>query len=814
MRRILLYIFFASLFGIHASGQTQKAWEAAAEKAFEFKDYYSALVYWQNALEFDEDRTDLKYKCAEAARQFNSYKVAALYYGEVIKKEKNGKYPEATFWLAEMNMHLGRYDEAKKNYDMYLSENESDSADLTSRAKLQTKALEFAKTESKIEFEDVELTHLGGQINTPYSEFGPYLKGDSLYYSSLRFENKKDTYKPARPISKVLVSKAEGAGIPLGNGFNMENIHTAHSAFNADGSKVYYTICNYLNGKDIRCDIYVRTVLSDSTYGEAVRLPDGINQAEYTTTQPAVAIDKSTGKEMLYFVSDRPGGKGNLDIWYAEIRGDGSFGEAVNFAEVNTPEFDITPFYHNATGVFYFASNGRVGLGGYDIYRTEYRSDGWMEPENMSVPVNSSYNDLYYMIIEDNNTAYFASNRQGGMLLDQQQEACCNDIYKAEYLDIELNLLALTFDKLTREALAGATVTLLDLSDPLNPRGITNLEGNEFKFALDRAKDYVVVASKDGFFPDTVNFSTKRIRKSQTIKKELYLRTTRLDLEVFTFDKRNNLALNGSTIKIIDRSNPADELIVQMDDETNQLIIPIERDKEYIVIASKRGYSADSVVVNTRNSDAINKITKNLYLGLGSLEDFLPLTLYFDNDEPEKRTYKTRTSLRYEETFPPYYARKQEFIDAWSAPLSGSEKEQAASEVRQFFDKEVKQGNEHLRTFIALLEKALIDDNQKVEIVLQGFASPRASVAYNDALSKRRVSSVMNQITKYSDGKLNTFIQNKKLVVSEKAYGSRRAPKYVSGNLKDVRNSIYSIPASRERRVEIIQVTRNKSNRR
>ncbi len=814
MRRILLYIFFASLFGIHASGQTQKAWEAAAEKAFEFKDYYSALVYWQNALEFDEDRTDLKYKCAEAARQFNSYKVAARYYGEVIKKEKNGKYPEATFWLAEMNMHLGRYDEAKKNYDMYLSENESDSADLTNRTKLQIKALEFAKTESKVEFEDVELTHLGGQINTPYSEFGPYLKGDSLYYSSLRFENKKDDYKPARPISKVLVSKAEGAGIPLGNGFNMENIHTAHSAFNADGSKVYYTICNYLNGKDIRCDIYVRTVLSDSTYGEAVKLPDGINLAEYTSTQPAVAIDKNTGKEMLYFVSDRPGGKGNLDIWYAEIRNDGSFGEAVNFAEVNTPEFDITPFYHNATGVFYFASNGRVGLGGYDIYRTEYRSDGWMEPENMSVPVNSSYNDLYYMIIEDNNTAYFASNRQGGMLLDQQQEACCNDIYKAEYLDIELNLLALTFDKLTREALAGATVTLLDLSDPLNPRGITNLEGNEFKFALDRAKDYVVVASKDGFFPDTVNFSTKRIRKSQTIKKELYLRTTRLDLEVFTFDKRNNLALNGSTIKIIDRSNPADELIVQMDDETNQLIIPIERDKEYIVIASKRGYSADSVIVNTRNSDAINKITKNLYLGLGSLEDFLPLTLYFDNDEPEKRTYKTRTSLRYEETFPPYYARKQEFIDAWSAPLSGSEKEQAASEVRQFFDKEVKQGNEHLRTFIALLEKALIDDNQKVEIVLQGFASPRASVAYNDALSKRRISSVMNQITKYSDGKLNTFMQNKKLVVSEKAYGSRRAPKYVSGNLKDVRNSIYSIPASRERRVEIIQVTRNKSNRR
>jgi outer membrane protein OmpA-like peptidoglycan-associated protein len=134
--------------------------------------------------------------------------------------------------------------------------------------------------------------------------------------------------------------------------------------------------------------------------------------------------------------------------------------------------------------------------------------------------------------------------------------------------------------------------------------------------------------------------------------------------------------------------------------------------------------------------------------------------------------------------------------------------------VKTFFDKEVKLGNEDLGIFIALLEKALIQENQKVEIVLQGFASPRASAAYNDALSKRRVSSVMNQITKYSDGKLMPFMQNKKLVISEKAYGSRRAPKYVSGSLKDVRNSIYSIPASRERRVEIIKVTREKSNRR
>jgi hypothetical protein len=251
-----------------------------------------------------------------------------------------------------------------------------------------------------------------------------------------------------------------------------------------------------------------------------------------------------------------------------------------------------------------------------------------------------------------------------------------------------------------------------------------------------------------------------------------------------------------------------------MDDETNEIIVPLERGKDYLVVATRRGFSADSASFTTKDSDHLNLITKRLYLGLGNLEDFLPLTMYFDNDEPEKRSYKTKTNLRYEETFPPYYSRRQEFIDAWAKPLSGPEKERAEKDVKTFFDKEVRLGNEDLGIFIALLEKALIDEKQKVEIVLQGFASPRASVAYNDALSKRRISSVMNQITKYSDGKLTSYIQNKKLVISERAYGSRRAPRFVSGSLKDERNSIYSIPASRERRVEIISVTREKSNRR
>ncbi len=795
--------------------QTQKAWKTAADKAYEFKDYYAALIYYKTLLEFDTENVDVIYKCAESARQFNSYKVAAGYYKQVLDKDKDNKYPNARFYLADMQYHLGRYKDSEKNFDLYLSENEGDDASLTARAKLSKISMEFASAESNIEFEDVELNHLGSQVNTPFSEFGPFIKGDSLFYSSLRFENKRDTYQPTRPISKVLISKNEAPGLPIESGFNLDVLHTSHTSYNQAKDKIYYTVCEYMNGKDIRCDIFVKDIKEDGTYGEGVKLPASVNVDGYTTTQPAMSRVINSQREILYFVSNRPGGKGGYDVYYSIMQEDGTFGNAVNFAEVNTEFDEITPFYSNTTGIFYFASNGYPGLGGYDIYRTEKRDGGWMTPENMSVPFNSSFNDLYFMESDSSDVAYLASNRSGGYFLDDNSEACCNDIYKINYNDIEIKLVAKTFDKLTGEPMEKATVTLFDLSGVEAPVGITNINGgNEFKFNLDRSKDYRIIGSKDGFFSDTVDLSTKRIRKSITINKDLFLRTTDLDLVVMTFDKRNNNPLYGSTIKLVNKNSPDEELIVQMDDEMNEITLPLDRGLDYLLVATRRGFSPDTAHFTTKDVDHLNVITQKMYLGLGNLEDFLPLTLFFDNDEPEKRTYKTKTSLRYEETYPPYFAKRQEFINAWAQPLSGVEKERAEKEVKTFFDKEVKRGNEDLSIFIALLEKALIAENQKVEIELQGFASPRASAAYNDALSKRRVSSVMNQINQYSNGKLMPFMQAKKLVISERAYGSRRAPRYVSRSIKDVRNSIYSIPASRERRVEIVKVTREKSNRR
>ncbi|MEM8909059.1 MAG: hypothetical protein AAGD05_14535, partial [Bacteroidota bacterium] len=163
-------------------------------------------------------------------------------------------------------------------------------------------------------------------------------------------------------------------------------------------------------------------------WSPAVALPDTINLAGFTATQPCIGQHPKTGAESLYFVSDRPGGKGQLDIWYAPIK-EGTVGNPINLAAINTLENDITPFFHLPSQTLFFSSEGYLGMGGYDIYQTRWDADQWQAAQHTGFPLNSSYNDLYFMLLPDSTQAYFSSNRLGSFYLEEDNKVCCNDLY-------------------------------------------------------------------------------------------------------------------------------------------------------------------------------------------------------------------------------------------------------------------------------------------------------------------------------------------------------------------------------------------------
>ena len=81
-----------------------------------------------------------------------------------------------------------------------------------------------------------------------------------------------------------------------------------------------------------------------------------------------LAYSSHFNKDVLYFVSDREGGKGKMDIWYSIIDKNGSYTHPQNLVTINTAEDDITPNFHSSSNTFYFSSNGYLSMGGFDIY--------------------------------------------------------------------------------------------------------------------------------------------------------------------------------------------------------------------------------------------------------------------------------------------------------------------------------------------------------------------------------------------------------------------------------------------------------------
>ena len=168
------------------------------------------------------------------------------------------------------------------------------------------------------------------------------------------------------------------------------------------------------------------------------KLKNGINKSGYTSTQPAFGIRKYRRKsmEILYFVSDRPGGKGGTDIWYTLFNKENTMSKPVNCGSaINTIGNEITPFYHHETKELYFSSDFHYGKGGYDIFKSYGSQKSWKRPVNLEA-INSGYDDTYFSWREYLANGTFVSNRSGSR--SALNPNCCDDIYYFDYTPASL----------------------------------------------------------------------------------------------------------------------------------------------------------------------------------------------------------------------------------------------------------------------------------------------------------------------------------------------------------------------------------------
>ncbi|MDA8693135.1 hypothetical protein N9L92_03665 [Saprospiraceae bacterium] len=793
----------------------------AAEESIADKNYFEAMFYYSQAVEFDSTALDIRNSFGESALMFNAYTNAETELQYVVDNDSEAAYPLAVLKLAEAQQNLGKYDIARRNYELYLSESRGDDAYYTAKAEKEIEAIDWAIDKADNPAFGTDVNRIEGSVNTPYSEFGGVTHNDNFYYSSLQFIEESDDYNTDRLYSRVLSSESDELVGTTVESIVPEKIdgkkkkkdnslddlsansgeHIAHTAFSTDGGRVYYTLCHYLNATDIRCDIYVSDVDADGGFRKGTKLPASINGNDFTSTQPTIGYDLVLDKEVIYYSSDREGGEGKNDIWYNVIDGD-NYGEAVNITDINTSDDEITPYYHTGSGMLYFSSDGYLGMGGFDVFKTYKSGNTYAQAENMLAPINSSFNDIYFSLEDNDTDGYISSNRTGSLYLEEGYEACCYDIYKVKIEEIFIDLNALTFNEETRDSLLGARVQIIDaITGELLFENLNDL-GHDHKFKIKCNREYIIVTTKDGYDPDTTNLSIKDCSKTDLVKK-IYLTPQDVKLQVLTFDENSLDELNGATVTL-----EADgiEPIVITNANANDFNFDIVAGRDYLLTVERKGFITEQLVVNSNNViDGI--VTERVYLRRDdiNLNEYLPVVVYYDNDIPDPRTKKLFTATTYSETYFDYIGKKEEFKTKYAKTLSGDLRSGAASELEYFFESDVKNGYATLQMFISKLKQRL-ESGDIIELSLKGFASPRAANRYNLALGQRRIWSIKNEIKAYAGGVLAPYIESGKLVVTEISFGEEIAPSGISDSYSNRRLSVYSPEASRQRKAEIVRV--------
>ena len=773
-----IYIIVLFCFGSALAAQpTLKQYLAEADKSFAAGNFHGAMV--------EKGDASIWNRYGAAAMKQNAFKASEKAYSMVVDS-LNGDYAEAYYNLARSKTMLGKYDEAQTYYNLYTSQYNGEDKMRTKLANLGKKSSKWAMNQDS-ENEAYSVSKMKGGVNTGYAEFGPTLLDEELHFASLRFDGAE---KYSCTFSKVMKNRdVANTALKSKDAFNIDNRLTGASAFSPDGSMLYYSLCDYEYAGDIICDLYAAKVENGKVQA-GTKLGGKINGDGYTSTMPSISSDGT-----LYFASDRPGGSGGLDIYSAKLDGM-SVGAVTAMSDLNTAGDDGTPFIA-ADGTLYFASNGRIGFGGYDIYKTDGN-----EITNLGAEINTSYNDLYFIVNDANSEGYLTSNRPGSMYLDDSFETCCYDLYKVAVESCTVELLAMVRDCSADEDLNGATLTVTNNETGEVVFNDTRANSHKYRPEFDCETAYTVTATKPGYTSASVNIGPYTGKRGvQKVEETLCLQPSRLIVNTFINNCSEATPANVTLYNVTDGTQ-------ETCSSNNSCDFDIDCNKQYKLVTSKGGYTSDVQTFNTNDCAGVYTKKACLEQARVACSKNLPVRLYFDNDYPNPRSNATTTDKAFSELYNEYYAKKQKFIRKYGGSFGGKVRDSVQGDVGSFFDNELMGGYNNMQRFMDCLLQEL-QAGQSANIFLRGYASPLARDGYNDALTRRRVQSVRNELNRYQGGVLRQYITNGQLKITERAFGETSSPSGISDSASDRRKSHYSPEASRERRVEIDEIKFN-----
>jgi len=520
-------------FSLTVKAQYVVNYKKVADAYFQSKDYYAAATFYKRALKITSDSTQLivpygkdkkqkndekliedyegsLYNLAESSRMYRDFSEAEKYY-EVASTFSNPKYKKALFYYAESLRANKKFSQAINAFEQFIERNKTD--ELVNAASREILSCKFAIKEMRFP-RLVQINKMPAGVNGLGSNYAPVKSGNELYFTSSRpvsvggkpeivknIKGETQISTKANPFINSLYTTKSGTrdteiGVKKVEMDLPKDMEFAAVSFNPSGTIAYFTAWKD-NGKYA---IYSSTKSGDK-WSPPQPLGLQINSRDFNSAQPFVTGD---GKFLL-FSSDRMGGYGKYDLWFAAIREDGSLGQVVNLGpEINTEADERAPYYNVATRKLIFSTDGRIGFGGMDFFESEGDLIHWTTPKNLGYPFNSSKDDVYFTALNaDGSKGYISSDRES---------ACCLEIFevKREYVAVS----GIINDCKTKKPLEGVLVKMT--GGDADYSVVTNSTG-KYEFKMDNRKPVKLSMSKENYFALNKSYSYEEIAKADTL---------------------------------------------------------------------------------------------------------------------------------------------------------------------------------------------------------------------------------------------------------------------------------------------------------
>lgn len=445
-----------------------------------------------------------------------------LHYAEILKQ--NYKYEESKKWFAKYNSLAGSDKRGKKQFDSFshLKELYADSA-------------------------NYKVTFVKG-INSQGADFSPYYYKDGLIYISERDHDKHSTSEFMWDQSHFLdlyysefnnkVEPSFKKEHPFSSKLNTK-YHEGPLAMNKAQTFMVFTRNNYFKKKVHLSDDGVNKLkiffdeYKDGKWLSAQNFP--YNNDQYSCGHPALTSDGKT----MYFVSDMPGSIGGTDLWKSKYENN-IWSKPENLGDkINTEGNEMFPTLINDS-LFYFASNGLIGLGGLDVFTMPYNNGKFGEIKNFGYPINTSNDDFGMIYDPKNESGFFSSNRPNS-------EGGSDDIY---YFKMQgYYLTTLVVDKISLQPLAKSVVTYTNSGKTFS---VTTDEKGSCKIKVTPESDYAFTSMYPKYIDARSQISTKDKNAKRNL--ELVIPMSLMDYKLIATvtDSKTKKIISEVSIKLFD----------------------------------------------------------------------------------------------------------------------------------------------------------------------------------------------------------------------------------------------------------------------